>query len=174
MDEALRKLSDRFAKEMEEVDEVVNVLLKGHLLIEEALTRIIELYVFHRKYLDDAKLNFAQKLQVARSLGLRKNEFGEWELIKAINVLRNEVAHNLRSPEREKKLDKVKEVFYREAAGHPKLAELKTESNQTILLAACAHCAGFLSALEDDSRALRHIIYTLDRARNPDLPAFEL
>jgi len=93
--ELLRSI-DRFRQEMESVDEVAHVLLKGHLLLEEALSAIIDQYVFHREHLTQARLTFAQKILLARSLCLRKNMLGEWELIAAINALRNDLAHRLR------------------------------------------------------------------------------
>ena len=46
---------DRFRKEMGAIDEVAHVLLKGHLLLEEALTAIIEQYVFSSRALGRGK-----------------------------------------------------------------------------------------------------------------------
>jgi hypothetical protein len=45
-----------FQREMEQVEGLVHVLLKGHVLIEEVLTRIIEQYPFHPEHLRDARL----------------------------------------------------------------------------------------------------------------------
>jgi hypothetical protein len=93
------ELSDsiqRFQQEMEHVDEVLHVLLKGHLLLEEVLTKILEQYLFHRQHLDGARLTFHQKSALGRALCLRKDHLGEWELLAVINALRNEVAHNLK------------------------------------------------------------------------------
>lgn len=49
----LTKVIERFQAEMAHVGEVVHVLLKGHLLIEEALNRILEQHVFHREHLSE-------------------------------------------------------------------------------------------------------------------------
>ncbi|WP_143705217.1 hypothetical protein [Pollutimonas nitritireducens] len=98
----------------------------------------------------------------------------EWELIAAINSLRNELAHKLESPEREKKLRRVKELYFREAAGLEGIENIKNESDTTILCCACGHCGGFLAKFEADSKALRHMVHTMDRQINPDLRAFEL
>src|SRR5262249_34301048 len=105
----------RFRAEMANVDVVAQVLLKGHLLLEEAICRIMDQYVFHREHLADARLSFHQKALIARSLCLRKNRFGEWDLLNAINSLRNDLAHRLNSQEREKKLAAVKDIYAREA-----------------------------------------------------------
>ena len=171
---ALQAAIERFTSEMSTVDEMVHVLLKGHLLLEEALALIIDQHVFHRENLADARLSFAQKLNVARSLCLRKNNLGEWELVAAINGLRNDLAHRLNSPDRGKKLDKVKAVYFREAAEFGRIEVIKAQADHEIIFAACAHCAGFLATCAEDLRHLRQTIYAMDRSMNSDLPPFEL
>lgn len=159
---------------MKTVDEVAHVLLKGHLLIEEALSEVLAQYVFHREHLAEARLTFAQKTQLARALCLRKNTFGEWDLISAINSLRNDLAHRLNSSDRDKKLAKVKDLYIREAGGFDMVEEVKKESEAVILLYACAHSAGFLSTFLADSRDYRQMVHAMDRQLNPNLPPFEL
>jgi hypothetical protein len=44
------------------------VVLKGHLLIEEALDGIISNFVFHSERIGEARLSFAQKVNLARSM----------------------------------------------------------------------------------------------------------
>jgi hypothetical protein len=165
---------ERFRQEMESVDEVAHVLLKGHLLLEEAMSSILDQYVFHREHLAQARLSFAQKAFLARSLCLRKNKFGEWDLIAAINSLRNDLAHNLNSTDRAKRLRSVKDLYFRDAAGFDRIEDVRKESDAVILFNACAHCAGFLATFEADSKAFRLIIHTMDRGMNPSLPEFEL
>ncbi|WP_369646790.1 hypothetical protein [Variovorax sp. V118] len=174
MDSALHQSVERFRREMAHVDEAVHVLLKGHLLIEETLNRILEQYVFHREHLEEARLTFNQKIQLGRSLCLRKNNLGEWEMISAINTLRNELAHRLNSPDRDRKLKRVKDLYFREAAGFPAMEEVKTAPDAQVLMNACGHCAGFLLSFEGDSQIFRRMIHGMDRAMNPDLPAFDL
>jgi len=159
---------------MNQIDEVAHVLLKGHLLIEEALTRIIEKFTYHPQHLTEANLRFFQKVQIARALCLRKDQFGEWELILAINSLRNEVAHKLQSPNRDKKFDRVKEVYFREVAGFPEAAERRNASDATILMFACGHCTGFLGTYEEDAKSFRKMVHSMDRVMNPDQPPFDL
>ncbi|MFM0190644.1 hypothetical protein PQR25_33075 [Paraburkholderia nemoris] len=164
----------QFATEMGTVDEMVHVLLKGHLLLEEALVRIIEQFVFYREHASEGRFSFSQKVHLCRALCLRKNDFGEWELIAAINALRNVVAHKLNSPEREKKFSKVKDIYLREAAAMKASEQLQAMKEHEIVLLACGHCLGFLTSFEADAKAFREIIYAMDRDRNPDQPAFEL
>lgn len=170
----LRASIERFKEEMETVDELAHVLLKGHLLIEEALSAVLDQYVFHREHLEEARLTFAQKTQLARALCLRKNFLGEWNLILAINSLRNDLAHRLNSPERFRKLVKVKDLYFREAAGFARVEDLKNEADAVVLFNACAHSAGFLSTFLHDSRVFRQMVHAMDRQMNPDAPPFEL
>lgn len=171
--EFLRAL-ERFTEEMSRIDEVAHVLLKGHLILEEQLVSIIEQYAFQRDHVQEARLSFTQKLAVARSFCLRKNTHGEWELIGALNALRNDIAHNLNSTKRASKLARVKELYFKEAAEYPKIEEVKKASDAEIVFHACAHCSGYLSSFADDSKAFRRVIYKLDREMNPSAPAFDL
>lgn len=174
MKNEILKLVERINAEIVTVDEVAHVLLKGHLLLEESLSRIIEQYVFHREHISEARLTFSQKVSLARALCLRKNNIGEWDLISSINSLRNELAHRLNSPERDKKLSRVRDIYFREAAGFKHIEEIKKESDQVILLNACAHCAGFLASFESDSRDFRKIIHSIDRQIHPDRQEIDL
>lgn len=164
----------RFEEEMESVDEVVHALLKGHLLIEEMLTRIIEQHLFHPEYLFDASLRFYQKSSIARSLCLRKDKLGEWTLMHALNALRNTLAHKLQSEERERRVARARRAYFKEAPDGRENDRLKDASDAAVIKAACAHCAGFLALFESDARAFRQMIHARDRTLNPDAPEFRL
>jgi len=174
MSPELSESIQRFQQEMEHVDDVIHVLLKGHLLLEGALARIFEQHVFHSEHLSQIRLSFHQKMVLARTLCLRKDRLGEWDLLAAINTLRNELAHKLNSPERDRKLSRVRDLYFREAAGYEGIDEIKKQPDAVIVLYSCAHCAGFLSSFEADSKSFRKIIHTIDRDLNPELPEFEL
>jgi hypothetical protein len=119
MQEHLAGLLDNFAEQMDNLDEIAHVVLKGHLLIEEWLTHAINQHLFHPEHLaEDGRLSFIQKATLARSLDLRRNNLGIWDVIAAVNSLRNELAHSLDSPKRVKKTEALKKLFFREAAGH--------------------------------------------------------
>lgn len=168
-----KNAQERFIQLMSEFDPAVPVLLKGHLLIEEALEGILIMHVFHSKHLNEARLSFHQKMCVVRSLGHRKAHFGEWELIQVINGLRNELAHQLEPELKEKKMARLREVYFREAAGMEGVSELRGLDDPDLISTACAHAIGFLSSMQADSKALRGFVHALDRVLNPDLAPFE-
>jgi hypothetical protein len=76
--------------------------LKGHLLLEEAIFETVCAKSANPQYVKSARLSFDQKLQMARALSPvpyndEKRKFAErfWDASKALNKLRNELAHNL-------------------------------------------------------------------------------
>jgi hypothetical protein len=52
MNETAKRLLKTFTDTLTDVDEITVVLLKGHLLIEELLTEIIQLHVYNHPYID--------------------------------------------------------------------------------------------------------------------------
>ena len=164
----------KFENEMSSLDPVTHVVLKGHLILEERLGRILEAHLFHPEHTEDARLSFNDKMCLCRSLCLRKNRLGEWELIAAVNGLRNELAHNLESTKRQRKIDRVKEIYFREAAGLDLLNEIKARSDAEIIKSACGHCEGFLTSFERDALAFRQLIHRLDRELNAGQEPFSL
>ena len=79
-DARYKKILEHF----EHVDETVLVVLKGHLLIEEALAAIIEGFVFHPEFMQAASLRFGHKVSVARSMSLSDQQNEMWSIILAL------------------------------------------------------------------------------------------
>ncbi len=74
------------------------VLLKGHLLLEEQLTDFIKASCEHPIEIDELRLSFAPKEGLARALCARAMDSHEWQFVKRINRLRNQMAHTLEVP----------------------------------------------------------------------------
>lgn len=134
--------------ESPEVDDAVRELVHGHLLMEEAITRFVEHHLSHPAYFSDASLRFYQKSTIARALCPGDPLAGEWMLIHAINALRNTLGHALRSPERDKRVARVRRTFFKETPGTPERDALQDVSDEEVVKAACAHCLAFVRALE--------------------------
>ena len=74
------------------------VMLKAHLLIEEALQAFIDRSVRNASMLTKARFTFAQRLVLAEALHPDPNCFGYgwvWESARDLNALRNQMAHHL-------------------------------------------------------------------------------
>lgn len=155
MDNDLMDQRDRFANEIAHIDVVVQVLLKGHLLLEEALSRLIDLYVYKGAYLEDARLTFKQKLNLAKALTQKLGASSGWDVLDAINVLRNDVSHRLDSPERKKRIARLRETYFRETPPSDLIEEIKRGPDSVLIVAACAYCAGFLAVYESGAKKLR-------------------
>lgn len=80
-------------------------LLKCHLLIEEVLTKLIVKAAKHPEYVQKARLTFAQKSLIARSMSDLERETWLWGALKKLNDARNELAHGLSLEEIRSRLD---------------------------------------------------------------------
>ena len=157
-----RKLQEHFAT----VDATAQIVLKGHLLIEEALDTILGKFVFHSEYFESANLRFAQKIDLARSVSLADQNNEMWELVIAINSLRNELSHSLKSVKRQQKTQRVIEVYLK-LLGDPEVAARhKSESEEVVLMWAASFFLGFLVAFEAEVDRFKTLINALDQVAN--------
>lgn len=151
-----------------QVDELTLVVLKGHLLIEESINRVISRFVFHPEMLESARLSFAHRVSIARAISLDEHDNSMWDMILAINALRNNLAHNLHSPKRAQQIQRVLLLLKHETR------DAETTSFHSIaepehlqLLDAIAFCTGFLSSFEAEVERFRDWIDNLDQVVNP-------
>jgi hypothetical protein len=155
--------SKRFEGLLKEFDEVAILTLKGHLLIEEQLNAILSKFVVHPDLLDHARLRFVQKVELARSCSLGERDNTMWDLVLAINVVRNELAHSLHSDKRELKLARLRDKYVDQVG---ELRDLERESDVAMLAGALATCVGFLSGFNDEAIRFRSLVDALDRTVN--------
>src|SRR5438034_57323 len=148
MDDPHLALQRRFEELFSTVDAIAQIVLKGHLLIEEALDRILGKFVFHSEYFESANLRFAQKIDLARSVSLDEHNNEMWELVKAINSLRNELSHSLKSEKRQKKTQRVIELYLRLLDDPAVAARHEGEPSEVVLMWATSYFLGFLTAFE--------------------------
>jgi hypothetical protein len=147
-----------------ESDDDALIVLKGHLVLEERLTAAIEKFVFHPEFIDRARLTFADKIAIGRSMSLDQHESSIWDLIGKLNSLRNKLAHSLDGEARAKATEALREAFKREVT-NPSSEEL---GNDRILLAsAISMCLGFVLTFEQEVERFRHYVGAMDRAINP-------
>jgi hypothetical protein len=95
---------DRLAK----FDQLGTSILTSHLLIEEFLDEALEAVAKNLKYLG-RNPSFDQKVRLVRTFGAMGND-DRWQLVLAINELRNKVAHKFDGPERTEALQKVRDL----------------------------------------------------------------
>lgn len=151
------------------LDEVVLIVLKGHLLIEEQLDSIIRRFVFHPDHLDAANLRFAQKLQIARSISLNEQDNPMWEVAIRLNSLRNELAHSLGSEKRRQKTQAVIDAYLAQADENEHLKLLRDQPEAVVLAFAASYFIGFLTGFKAEVERFKKVVEAMDRAMNPHL-----
>jgi hypothetical protein len=129
------------------VDETALVVLKGYLLIEDALESIISSFVLHREIVEEAKLSFFQKVHLARSISVSEYNNEMWEIAGKLNSLRNEIAHSLHSPKRVTKTKNLIDLFVRLSKDDPEVDEImKEKPEHYLVMLPVALLLGFLQA----------------------------
>jgi hypothetical protein len=93
----------RFYKHMSRLQDLTLLVLKGHLLIEEQLGYFLSKLARAPEHLKDARLSYSQKLQLVRALsGMGPDEVA---FARAINAIRNSLAHRLDADDLPDKID---------------------------------------------------------------------
>jgi uncharacterized Rmd1/YagE family protein len=156
---------ERFTEQMSQVDALALVVLKGHLLLEEQLERILGTFVFHPEHLEAARLSFAQKVSLARSISLDEHENSMWELILAVNAMRNELAHALHSEKREKRFERLKALYM--AENDVSAEEANALETHIVASFAVALAIGFLGSFEEEIVRFKDYVKSLDQVVNP-------
>jgi hypothetical protein len=144
----------RFTEELAIVDEVANSVLKGHLLIDAVLAACVP----NQSYLEDLRLGFAQKVQLARAFAKHgADQDPTWSLILQINSTRNDLAHKLQSTQRAGKLAALRRMFLEQNRNNPKIEELTGAADASLVIFAYAVAAGFLVGFQTDAERLRSL-----------------
>lgn len=109
---------DRLLRHLPNSDDMSLIALKGHLLIEEVLDDLIVNRCRSPKSLNDVDISFRVKSRIARALWGSSLRTGfelpanTWALIDALNSLRNAYAHNLESPDVDRKIAKIAQLAF--------------------------------------------------------------
>ncbi|MDR9825532.1 hypothetical protein RCJ22_07955 [Vibrio sp. FNV 38] len=70
-------------------------LLKAHLLIEDVLTQIIRKNCINERYVNEARLQFHQKIKLVRAFNEIHGAEWVWKALQLLNQARNHMSHNL-------------------------------------------------------------------------------
>ena len=87
--------SRRYYKHLPSADDMTLLLLKGHLLIEELLRRLVDGALAKPAALKDAKLETYDWICLAEALFHGKAPNWLWGALRKLNHIRNKLAHNL-------------------------------------------------------------------------------
>ena len=103
-----RSLEDeeKFKRCFPETDDLLAIVLRGHLLVEEYIDRLNRHCFHYPEYYEQANFSFIKKLLLAKAQVLlpHPDRDGFFGTIEKLNELRNNLAHNLESPKIEDKI----------------------------------------------------------------------
>ncbi len=166
METAAKEILAKLEEHLRYVDESALVILKGHLVIEEALNEIIRTFVFHSEQLEGARISYAQKVALARSMSLDEHNNEMWQLVLAVNSLRNELAHALTSPKRVTKTKALIDL-HKKLRGSTTVADGSEVPEHVLLSFAVTYALGFLSGFIEEVRRFRSMLDGMDKFVNP-------
>lgn len=143
-----------FEELMDDVDPLVPVVLKGHLLIERILDNLISSVCFHPEHILNGHFTFAQKVNLARAFAFNKDKHPVWTLVLALNALRNEIAHNRLSDKTQRKMDQVRRLWLAEVDECVRIIDAE-DTDPMVIIHATGHCGNFLAEIEDERESAR-------------------
>jgi hypothetical protein len=138
-------------------DDLIVIVLKGHLLIEEQLDLIINNFLPNPNAVNSAKFSFFKKTALAQAICWRRPNDEIWSLIYSINSLRNNFAHNLSSENREEKINEVVRLHANMSINDPDYKNFIKCSNKDQLIYAIVHVLGFLENFRKDVESNCHV-----------------
>jgi hypothetical protein len=144
------------------LDRIALMVLKGHLVIEEKITAVIEKFLFHPEHIQ--RLRFAQKVALSRSMSLDEDKNSMWDLITKLNTLRNALAHSLKGEPRTNAMNALRAAYVKERDGQ---LESWEKDDEGLLLSVLAMCLGFLGNFEQEIERFKDYVNQMDRVINP-------
>jgi len=166
-DPALEEKLKRIGGHLYFADDIVLVVLKGHLLVEEQLTTIIRKFVPHGEFIDDANLRFFQKVQIARSLSWDEHQNDMWDLVIGLNKVRNDMAHALEHPKVEAHISSLRACYFEIFADSERAKAEKDARDADVLKSVVVVLTGFLAQFEKEVERFRWWVSIIDRFVNP-------
>lgn len=163
------KYAKQYAHFFVDLHELELIILRGHLIIEEILIKIISDFVFHEEFIKKIKLTFEGRINVARSISLDNSKNSMWNLMLSINEARNHIAHNIDSSKSEIKIDKIKSLYFNEVQELKQFPYMHWHKmgSEGDLKAAVFLCCGFLLSFHDEVKRFKAIVSELDKLYNP-------
>ena len=107
------------------------LILKTHLVVEEALNEVLTQCLHNPEHLFRARLSFSQRLKVLQALAPYRAFHDLAEAIELLNSVRNTLAHQLAPSKHVDLIPKFIEVTIRASRESPDLVELATHWHST-------------------------------------------
>jgi hypothetical protein len=161
--------ADRYYRDLSEhlkqFDELANMMLRAHIIVEADLDKVMRATFFYPEYIT-GRLQFERKAQIARAMALRTQNTQVWETMKAVNDLRNEVAHGHSLERRQARVEQLRRAVLKHLKPDM-VEEYRIADDREIAIMGCALCSGFLGLLEDQLWGMRDCLNQVDEQLFP-------
>jgi len=169
---SLAEVNQRFTDQLREVDDLALIVLKGHLVMEGLMNDAIEAFLLHAEFADVARMRVSQKIALCRAISTSDQNNRMWEVISAINVVRNALSHSLDPERRARAIESLRKLYEEEfkhtpdaVNGIPKSVD-GMPADMAVCLFAIGGCLGYLQAHLAEVRRLKERILEMDAAMN--------
>ncbi len=151
-------IEKRFVEQIRCVDDLAQIVLKGHLVMEEVMTEALGRFVLNPEFIESARLQFHQKVKLCRAASANEKDNSMWALIDALNSLRNQLSHSLDAEKKQKKLQTIRELYDREFPdGNPdEIEDMNPDS--ALCMLALSGCLGFVSSLLAEIKTFEEMV----------------
>lgn len=170
---SLEDIQARFTDELREVDDVAQIVLKGHLVMESLMTEAIETFLLHGEFVDAARLQVHQKIALCKGISVSDQSNKMWDLVSSVNSVRNALSHSLDPNRRSKAIQNLRGVYEQQfkdmpdsVNGIPNGIEKNIPADTALCLYAIAASLGYLHAHLAEVRRLKSIIVEIDAVMN--------
>ncbi|KRP85080.1 hypothetical protein AOQ72_04980 [Bradyrhizobium yuanmingense] len=161
--------SDKFLRDfrqhLHQVDEIANVILRGHLEIERHLDTVLDLIFFRPEHFRKIRLEFSDKIRLAKSY-CPNPDARDWTVIKCLNEARNSIAHHRSERARATKVAAIRQSI--SGFGTPDFQrEVREADDKEMIVLAAAVASGFLAFVESSVQEVREVIAASLDVPNP-------
>lgn len=160
----LNNIQKKFYEEVKYVDETAQILLKGHLVIEDSMNQALEAFVLHGEHIKDARLQFNQKLKLCKAISC-DNKNNMWNLIEKINVLRNKLSHSLEPSGRKKAIESLASIYDQEFGPQTRVIDGMSEE-AALCMAAITGSLGYLNSFLSEAQRFENLVISMDNILN--------
>jgi hypothetical protein len=137
----------RFRKHMPRSKDITLIVLKGHLLLEEQMDLLLDVYLENPKPFRRMRPTFSTRLAVLRSLIITHSSDRFLNAAEKLNVLRNKLAHHLEAPELERHIEMFLGILEGESDPPPPAHTVSPVKRLRVAIAfLCAVIAGYRDA----------------------------
>ncbi len=140
--ESHKRLTERIAK----LDEMVLIVLKNHIAVEQSMGEFLEA---HGKKSDN--LTFADKIKACKARNAPEIEKPIWDLLKEANRLRNTIAHKMDEKEIKAQMDVVR-AFYCAAVSKEQAEAAKTMTDPQMVMSALLHPGSYIVVATENKK----------------------